>query len=52
VSPEADLFRTTYVAHLQAGEYEVEDITGCVTCECDGKWWFACMLQVDGSEIQ
>jgi hypothetical protein len=37
---------------MQDEEYHVEDIRGFVTCEYDRKWWLACVLQVNGSEIQ
>jgi hypothetical protein len=49
---EENVVNTTHIVHLQNKEYEMEDIRGFVNCEYDRKWWIACVLQVNGSEIQ
>jgi hypothetical protein len=33
-------------------EFQVEDIREIETCEYDGKWWLACVLQVNDSKIK
>jgi hypothetical protein len=51
VFSKANVFNTTHIVHLQDEEYQVKDIRGSVTCEYDRKWWLACVLQVNDSEI-
>lgn len=52
VFTEANVCSSTLVVHVQDEKYQVEDIKECVTWEYDWKWWLACVLQVNDSEIQ
>jgi hypothetical protein len=51
---EVNVFNITHIIqiHLQDEEYQVEEIRGFVTSNYDRKWWLACVLQVNDSEIQ
>jgi hypothetical protein len=51
VFSEADVFSNACILNLQDEDYQVEDIRGFLTCEYDRKWWLACVLQVNDSEI-
>jgi hypothetical protein len=51
VFSEADVFSITHILNLQDEDYQVEDIKGFSACEYDRKWWLACVLQVNDSEI-